>query len=139
LEAELGLDLRKLYSKLSIPNLGHDPTDRFTPTPPDLKATLEAFPDDPIIIFLVHFGGRISELSGVMKSDVHLEAPVPYVEIKENPMRSLKSPSSARDFPLVGEALKAMAILCSRSQSDTSLGLLPKYFKPRGAILFRLI
>lgn len=102
IEAELGLDLRSLYAKLSVPNLAKDATERYTPSMEDLRLILKSFAGDPTITFLVYFGGRISELSGLMKADVHLHEPVPYITIKENAIRSLKTTSSEREFPLVG-------------------------------------
>jgi integrase len=132
IEAELGMDLRSLYAKLSVPNLAKDATDRYTPSMEDLKLILKTFADDPTITFIVYFGGRISELSGLMKADVHLDEPVPYITIKENAIRSLKTPSSEREFPLVGGALMAMTNLHAASLENPSQGLLPRYYKPRG-------
>jgi integrase len=131
-EAELSLDLRSLYNKISVPEVGSDSNERFTPSIEDLKMVLKVFSEDPVITFLVYFGGRISEVSGLMKTDIHLDAPIPYIEIKANSIRSLKTASSAREFPLVDGALVAITCLYALANKDPSLGLLPRYFKEVG-------
>lgn len=52
-------------------------------------------------------GCRPSELCGLDASNIHLDAPVPYIEIKDKENRKLKTNSSNRTIPLVGTALEA--------------------------------
>lgn len=52
-------------------------------------------------------GARIAELTGLEPEDIHLNAPVPYISIKDRKNRPLKTPHSARRIPLVGYALSA--------------------------------
>ncbi|OWY01060.1 integrase [Thioclava sp. F1Mire-8] len=52
-------------------------------------------------------GMRLAEAAGVLKEDIRLDDPVPHVVIREHPWRRLKTASSTRKVPLVGEALWA--------------------------------
>ena len=60
-----------------------------------------------IISLISDTGMRLSEALGLCKDDVRLEEAIPYVEIRTHPWRRLKTPSSNRKVPLVGEALWA--------------------------------
>ena len=48
---------------------------------------------------------RLSEAAGLIISDIHLSANIPYVSVKEHAWRHLKTSSSTRDIPLVGMSL----------------------------------
>ena len=50
---------------------------------------------------------RLSEVAGLRKEDVHLDATIPYINLRHTPERRLKNDSSVRLVPLVGEALWA--------------------------------
>lgn len=52
-------------------------------------------------------GCRPSELCGLDAENIHVNAPVPYIEIKDKAKRKLKTNSSNRIIPLVGTALEA--------------------------------
>ncbi len=54
-------------------------------------------------------GARISELTGLDANagDIVLDAPIPYIHIRPNNIRRLKTPDSKRIIPLVGSALYA--------------------------------
>ena len=51
-----------------------------------------------------------SEVAGLDWIDVQLDADIPYIKIRPNDHRSLKTESRPRDFPLVGAALDAMKL-----------------------------
>lgn len=53
-------------------------------------------------------GAGPSEICGLEKTDVILDAEVPHIWIRPNSIRSLKTKSRERRVPLVGEALEAM-------------------------------
>ncbi len=57
---------------------------------------------------LKHTGARPAEIAGLMPEDVFLDDAVPFVWIRPNALRRLKTASSARMIPLVGEALEVM-------------------------------
>lgn len=52
-------------------------------------------------------GAGVNELSGLDPSDVHLAGTIPYIDIRKNQHRSLKTKSRARKIPLVGASLMA--------------------------------
>lgn len=56
-------------------------------------------------------GCRQSEITGLPPASIHLDGPVPYIEIKREVgefAREIKNKSSRRNIPLVGVALEAM-------------------------------
>ena len=52
-------------------------------------------------------GMRLAEAAGLNKDDIILDTPVPYIDLKANSWRRLKTKSSARHIPLVGASLWA--------------------------------
>jgi integrase len=60
-----------------------------------------------IIYLIVETGLRLSEACALTRNTIHLDGPIPYVEVAEE-NRELKTPGSARQVPLVGVALLAM-------------------------------
>ena len=60
-----------------------------------------------LIALLSDTGLRLAEGAGLLKSDIHLDCEVPFVRIQKHPWRGLKTRSSERGVPLVGQALWA--------------------------------
>lgn len=60
-----------------------------------------------ILLVMVETGLRPSEICGLLPKRIHLDAPVPYVEIRPD-IRRIKTRQSERDMPLVGVSLEAM-------------------------------
>ena len=58
-----------------------------------------------VIALLSDTGLRLSEALGLTKDDVHLTATTPYIDIRPMPWRRLKTRSSKRQVPVVGQAL----------------------------------
>jgi len=56
---------------------------------------------------LLHTGMRLSEAAGLHVSDMHLDHEFPYVEVRPNKARRLKTSNSKRVIPLVGDSLWA--------------------------------
>ena len=52
-------------------------------------------------------GWGLNEAAGLSKEDIHLDADIPYVEIRPHKWRRLKTKSSVRKLPLVGASLWA--------------------------------
>ena len=50
-------------------------------------------------------GARLSEIAGLLVTDINVEADHPYLRIQPHPWRPLKTNSSERSIPLVGSAL----------------------------------
>ena len=83
--------------------------------------------DEPrwLISLLSDSGMRLSEALGLAKEDIKLEEPIPYIRLIPHPWRRLKTRSSQRYIPLVGEALWA----CKRilEHNDDSIFAFPRY------------
>ena len=60
-----------------------------------------------LLAMLVDTGMRLSEAAGLHVSDIHLEHEFPYVEVRPNKARRLKTSNSKRIIPLVSDALWA--------------------------------
>ena len=60
-----------------------------------------------LVALISDTGMRLSEAAGLSKEDVHLDADIPYVEIRPHKWRRLKTKSSIRKLPLVGASLWA--------------------------------
>ena len=60
-----------------------------------------------LVALLSDTGLRLAEGAGLLKSDIHLDCNEPFVRIQTHPWRGLKTRSSERDVPLVGQALWA--------------------------------
>lgn len=60
-----------------------------------------------LIHLMSETGARPAELVGLDESEVFLDAPVPYIVIKKNQHRTLKTKNSERELPLTGHALRA--------------------------------
>ncbi|MDG1495716.1 MAG: tyrosine-type recombinase/integrase [Porticoccaceae bacterium] len=69
-------------------------------------------------------GMRLSEATGLMNSDINLDCDYPHIVIKPYPHRSLKTLSSERIVPLVGQSLWAAKRIIGTS---TSIYSFPRY------------
>jgi site-specific recombinase XerC len=70
----------------------------------------------PLWSVLAGTGMRLGEAVGLLREDVVLDAPVPHVVIQPNSIRPIKTTSSQRTVPLVGEALRAAKEACNGVQ-----------------------
>jgi integrase len=77
-----------------------------------------------LVALISDTGMRSSEAAGLSKEDVHLDADIPYVEIRPHKWRRLKTKSSIRKLPLVGASLWA-----ARQAYIASIGrfMFPRY------------
>ncbi|RLP26591.1 site-specific integrase [Mesorhizobium sp. YM1C-6-2] len=75
-------------------------------------------------------GCRLAEVTGLPVSDVHLDAPIPYIDVAPRPNRRLKNAGSARWVPLVGEALVAAKAAIEAAEGQEFL--FPTYATGRG-------
>ncbi|WP_170342778.1 tyrosine-type recombinase/integrase [Ruegeria arenilitoris] len=71
-----------------------------------------------VIATLSDTGARMSEVVGLLRKDVCLEAPISHIKISPNQIRSLKTKASLRTIPLVGVSLWAVRRAVNATESD---------------------
>ena len=92
-----------------------------------------------MIYAMIDTGARISELTGLdeKNGDIILHEDIPYIRIRNNSIRKLKTAQSERDLPLVGASLVAFQrlgggfkrYLGKRELVSTTIN---KYFREKG-------
>lgn len=60
-----------------------------------------------ILLAMIETGMRPSEICGLEKDDIVLDAEIPHVKIRQKSYRRLKTSYSQRDIPIVGISLTA--------------------------------
>jgi integrase len=90
-----------------------------------------------ILMLLMFTGARLNEIAGLEIDDVQLHSTAegpPYLWIRPNHIRSLKSKSSRRRVPLIGHGLRAATDALARStgQERTGEALFPRYGRDGG-------
>lgn len=129
------IDSKNVFEKHKIKGKGEDVAERGSLDASQV-ARLRAFirqhdrPTTNIMGLLLDTGARLSEVAGLMREDVKLDAPVPHVVLHENPVRRLKTKHSRRKVPLVGDALLTAQRAYSASRGGTYL--FPRYMSDRG-------
>lgn len=68
-----------------------------------------------LVALISDTGMRLAEALGLLVEDLHTDEPVPYVDIRPHPWRSLKTAGSARKVPLVGYSLWAAQRIVAES------------------------
>ena len=101
---------------------------------------MDGLNDEARAIFYVvaELGLRPSEVCGLVKSDIHLDAEVPYIEIVDG-NRELKTMNSRRTMPLVGVALEVMQHFPEgferyREKADSLSAVVNKYLRSNGLL-----
>lgn len=87
-----------------------------------------------ILLAMVETGARPSEICNLRHENIHLDVPIPFIEIHEQDNREVKATASNREIPLIGISLKAMQAnpngFPRYYDKDTVLSnVLMKYFK----------
>ena len=108
--AEHGLDMRNPFSSIFMPEA--DSKKRVSipvETIREIQQACYEIDDDRrwLIALISDTGMRLAEAAGLHIDDLHLDEEIPYVDIKHNPWRSLKTKGSQRQVPLVGASLWA--------------------------------
>lgn len=87
-----------------------------------------------IVLLMVYAGGaRIGEIAGLAKSDLQLNGPIPFIRIRKNAIRRIKTDASVRDIPTTGEALERLRERLNRlSNAEDDAPVFPRYGKPGG-------
>jgi len=133
--------LRNHFDKLEIPKaaLAANPAKIVKPIPEDIndamKAKLKSLKNKSLLnlwLILEGTGCRLGEVSSLKLSSVHLEHDIPHILVEPNPNRSVKTSSSVRPIPLVGQALEACKAAVEAAKKQGAQGLFPQYDKPTG-------
>ena len=131
--SEHGLDCQNPFSRTFIPEVG---IKRIRPPIP--VEYIRAVQHECIVIddnnrhliaLISDTGMRLSEVVGLIKTDIHLNAPIPYIELKPHTWRSLKTATSIRQIPLVGASLWAARRVVSEARGQF---LFPAYANREG-------
>ena len=78
-----------------------------------------------LIALISDTGMRLGEAAGLLKEDIKVNEPIPYVDLKPHPWRTLKTKGSQRLIPLTNEALWASRRLIETN--NDSIFAFPRY------------
>jgi len=114
---EFELNLKNPFAGLTIPNFLEDSKEVPSFTDAELcqiaTAALVQKTDAALVACMqIETGCRVTEIALLRSEDIHLDAPVPFVNIVEHRElgRRLKTSGSSRVLPLVGVSLEAARI-----------------------------
>jgi len=108
---EYGLSCKNAFARTYIPDL--EDSIKRQPIPIDVIRDIQKEcmkindPNRWLIALISDTGMRLSEALGLKISDIKLEEEIPYINIKPNSARRLKTKSSERQIPLIGSSLWA--------------------------------
>jgi len=83
-----------------------------------------------LIALISDTGMRLGEAAGLLKADIKVNEPIPYIDLKPHPWRSLKTKGSQRLIPLTKEALWASKRLLEAN--NDSIFAFPRYCSETG-------
>ena len=83
-----------------------------------------------LITLISDTGMRLGEAAGLLKEDIKLDEPIPHIDLKPHPWRTLKTKCSQRLIPLTKEALWASKRLLETN--NDSIFAFPRYCSERG-------
>jgi len=120
--SEKGLDIKNPFSGIYIPS--KDDTNIRQPISMDnirkIQLACKNLDDDMrwIIALISDTGMRLSEAIGIKREDVNIDGHIPYVSIKPNNKRRLKTKHSERIIPLAGHSLWAAKRMMNLTDSE---------------------
>jgi integrase len=122
---EFEVDAKNPFAGLTIPNFLKDSKEVPSFSEDELRqiavAGLAQKNDAGLIATVqVETGARVSEIALLRVEDVHLDAPVPYIDIREHREhgRTLKTSGSVRALPLVGCSLQAVRLAAASAKDS---------------------
>ncbi|WP_424929123.1 DUF6538 domain-containing protein [Amaricoccus tamworthensis] len=123
------LEDRGIFDKVVIPATAKKSKERLPFTASELNLIQRSClaTDDDIrwlVSILSDTGMRMAEAVGLMRNDVFLNDPIPYVHVQQNALRGIKNAGSNRRIPLVGGALWAVKKALGHSENGC---LFPRY------------
>lgn len=96
------------------------------------RVLANASPELALIWRLVEGTGcRLAEVTGLRVADVNVDGDLPFIRIEAHDLRSLKTESSRREVPLVGDALAAAKEALTLAPEGQPMAF-PSYGRPRG-------
>lgn len=134
---ETGAKFDNPFRGLELPKNIEAPSESRYPLPPEVLEKvrtdiLSISRHDIVILWrlLEGTGCRIAEITGLRVEDVVTTGEFPHLKIVAHPQRRLKTDSSAREVPLVGDALEAAKDGLKLAGGE--LYVFPRYIKPAG-------
>jgi integrase len=138
------LNLPEIFKGLKLRGEAKNPRPPFEPTFIQntllAEGALDGLNEDArlVVHVLADTGLRPSEAVNLQAHAIHLDAPIPYVEVLPDG-RVLKTEDSRREIPLVGAALAAMKLRPNgfptyRDKSSSLSGLVNKYLANHGLL-----
>ena len=132
--AEEGLDCSNAFAKTYFPD-DESSNSRQPISIPDIKKVQSLCKDIDdemrwLIALISDTGMRLGEAAGLLKEDIKLDEPIPYVDLKPHPWRTLKTKGSQRLIPLTKEALWASKRLLEAN--NDSIFAFPRYCSETG-------
>ncbi|MFD1794587.1 tyrosine-type recombinase/integrase [Paracoccus aurantiacus] len=92
-----------------------------------------------VLLVMVNTGARPNEIIGAGLADFAVDAEIPYLDIRENENRAVKTETSPRQIPLVGVSLDAARRIVARGgvaryvgKSDSWSAAVGKYLRENG-------
>ena len=109
--AEYGLVMRSPFANVYFPELD-DIKERLPVSPHDIKLIQRHCRETNdemrwLLALISDTGMRLSEAAGLALNDIVLDSEIPYINLKPNESRRLKTKQSSRKIPLVGLSLWA--------------------------------
>ena len=113
--AEEGMDCSNAFAKTFFPN-DESSNSRQPISIPDIKKVQSLCKDIDdemrwLIALISDTGMRLGEAAGLLKEEIKLDEPIPYIDLKPHPWWSLKTRGSHRLIPLTKKALWASTTL----------------------------
>ena len=109
--SERGIDCQNAFSKTYVPTVGIRRKRLPIPTNTILSVQQQCIVQNDnrrwLIALISDSGMRLAEATGLIVADIHLDEPIPYVDLVPHKWRPLKTLGSTRKIPLVGASLWA--------------------------------
>ena len=107
--AEYGLDMRSPFANVYFPELD-DIKERLPVSPHDIKLIQRHCRENNdemrwLLALISDTGMRLAEAAGLALNDIVLDSEIPYINLKPNESRRLKTKQSSRKIPLIGLSL----------------------------------
>jgi integrase len=132
--AEEGLDCSNAFAKTYFPN-DDNAQSRQPISIQDIRKVQSLCKDIDdemrwLIALISDTGMRLGEAAGLLKEDFKMDEPIPHIDLKPHPWRSLKTKGSQRLIPLTNEALWASKRLLEAN--NDSIFAFTRYCDERG-------